>query len=945
MPVFLSPGVFTTEVDLTALPASVGAVNPAFFGTAKKGPLNTPTVITSAQQYVDVFGDPFPESYLGYAVLAYLEEGNQCVVTRIGVECEPGQADELADICIDTSGSNVEGWGRIPLFSGIDLGRINLRAVSEDDPYTFHASSVTTPEYNDAEFSTTHGATVASMSVTGTYNGAVEEQYTLLITGAPTVSSNEKLGGATFEVIQNSDGTILASGVLTEEGAGGVSQAIGLANGLTLVITVTSGVLGVNDTFTFTATPDNRRFQFSVEGTNGSTYTMPSTTYTTAAAFVAAFNALLSGEDYQAVEVTLSDGTVIPQIQTLNAGRWIQLVATAGWALEVGQSQYAYDIPRGYLIGTIEGPYNISAINNQVVINIIGAASTVQASFTVAAGVGVTVEQLAATINPSGVVSGQRAFSCIALTVPGGDTFICFITDLNNQEFSMIQMLANFSHLKTLRFAEEVGILFPYQRNYRGFTDSRVSLPTPGHLDEATPLSCEDDPSSTECTADTAYFQNIVGFLVAVSPGTWIDNYTATLELFTAGVGDPAGRYQITIRDLNNVVQDVVQDVSFDKNSTRYIGNVVNPGSSLGGRNGNAFYNWEPRPAFLSYDPTLSSYDVRLPSTFARMPFEGGANGIPTDPAFSSELDAAIIGNPATGTGIYGVQNPDVWDINLLLTPGFSSGAVIAQCLQLCEGRGDVLYLVDPPFGLRPQQVVDWHNGMLVSDLSSAINSSYGALQWSWLKIFDQFTQQEIWVPPSGHVSALFARTSRVAQLWNAPAGLQRGRILTALAIEFNPTRGDMDLMYGNGNAVNPIISLPQDGIVLFGQRTLQRQASALDRISVRMLLITIKKSLTRLLRNFLFEPNDETLWSQIANAINPYLANIQGQRGLTGYKVVVDASNNTPERRDRNEVWVTVFVQPTKAAEFAALNIVVLRTNASFSSSEALAAGGIIAG
>jgi hypothetical protein len=435
---------------------------------------------------------------------------------------------------------------------------------------------------------------------------------------------------------------------------------------------------------------------------------------------------------------------------------------------------------------------------------------------------------------------------------------------------------------------------------------------------------------------------------VGTSPGTWLTGYTASLEVFTEGVGDPAGRYKLTIKDATGAVVDQIQDVTFDKTADRWIGNVINPGTKYGGRNGNAYVNWEGRPTYLNNDPTQGStsanpYQIRLPVVFGGRIFTGMADGIPTDPTLSSELDAVIIGNPAKNTGIFAFQNPDTYDIDLLATPGFSSGAVIGQCLQMCESRGDVLYIADPPFGLRPQQVVDWHNGMLTSDLKAAINSSYGSLYWSWLQVYDQFSRNQVWIPPSGHVCAVFARTARNAEVWSAAAGLNRGKLLTALNVEYAASQGERDLLYGSGNAVNPIVNFPKDGIVVFGQRTLSRTASALDRNNVRMLLIFIKKNLVRLLRSFIFEPNDPILWNQVTSVIEPFLADISARRGLTGFKVVCDASNNTPERQDRNELWISVFLMPTKAVEFISLNLVVMRTGASFAASEVLAAGGIV--
>ena len=120
MAVYLSPGVFPIEVDLSQIPTGVGPLLPAFIGTANRGPMNQATYITNSQQFIDTFGIPFPESYLGYAVLAYMEEGQACYVMRVGIEAKAGQPPALASIANDTTGARVQGWGRIPVFTGID---------------------------------------------------------------------------------------------------------------------------------------------------------------------------------------------------------------------------------------------------------------------------------------------------------------------------------------------------------------------------------------------------------------------------------------------------------------------------------------------------------------------------------------------------------------------------------------------------------------------------------------------------------------------------------------------------------------------------------------------------------------------------------------------------------------------------------------------------------
>ena len=937
MAVYLSPGVFPREIDLSAIPASGSGIIPAFVGTAQKGPINVPTLATTAASFIDTFGNPFVDSNLGYAVLSFMEEGNLAWVMRVGVECADGQSDTLAAICVDTSGARGAGWGRVALFTGIDFGKLRLRTPDADTPFTFHDSSSSDAEYNDIDVSSTDGPTTASITpVVTTYADAIDDLFTVLITGGVT---SGVLDGATFDVIRQSDGEVVESGTFNDAG-GGTSDPVAVGStGVTFTVTVTgSSPIEQDDTFTFKVAPDNRSFQFAVEGVAGTTLVMPSASYTTADLFVTAFNSIagVTAEDYEAINVS---GELY--IRTKVAGERIQLIGTdAGfgtdvsreaWALEVGTTNWVYDIPRAHVIGDDVGPVAITTQRDRVDVRLVSSTATTDLMFTVPVALSMPIQTLATYVNNGGILSGTRYYDAFALQVDASQYVLAMATTVNNQ-LDQLKVMADYSHVETLRFAEEVQFSYPYTGNYRGFTDPRVIEPDAGVIDDTIPLSCETDPASADCDEDTSFFAGVVGFIVAKTPGTWIDSHTFTLDNFNG----EAGRYTIIIEDLNNNQVDRVDDISFDSTDTRYIGNVVNEGSAIGGTNGNAYYQW------LERSSNIGSGELRLPGLLNGQTFTGGQNGIPTDAADSASLDAAIIGNQATFSGLYAFDNPENIDISLLVVPGNSSGAVIGRGLQVCENRGDCLFIVDPPFGLKPQQVVDWHNGMLNSDLTAAVNSSYGALYWGWLKIFDQFSSQELFVPPSGHITAVFARTERERESWFAPAGLNRGRLLTALDVEYSPTRGERDLLYGLNNAVNPITKFPQEGIVVWGQRTLQRADTALDRINVRMLLIHLKKVLIPLLRTFLFEQNDEFLWAQVRGAINPVLGDIAGRRGLTAFRTICDETNNTPATIDRNELHVSVLIKPTRVVEFIQLDLAILRSDNLFSSEAVLRAAGV---
>ncbi len=968
MATFLSPAVFVNEIDLSALPAGSSGIIPGFIGTAKKGILNKVYAITNPQQYIDTFGEPFPESFLGYSVLAYMEEGNLAYVMRVGVECEDDQPAELSEICIDTTGNRESGWGRIPLFRGIDFGGINTRAVGSG--WSFHDASVDFVEFNDAVVDEdTAGPTSASLTFVGSdYVGSIGDSFLVLITGKPTVTGGPPMNGATFVVVRTSDGATILEGTLQESVTPGTSESVTLPDGIVFQVVMGPGgpdqTLDVNDTFRFSVQPNNRNFCFRVDNedpSNVNIYTMPIGVVTTAADLSAVIMALtgFQSENY----LVIDNGDGVARFRTETPGEMIQLWNYAdgtgtttvpnypaeAFAIEIGQSLYAFDIPRSNLIGLETGTFDISSSNNIVTIELNDETIT-QFTATIPVGFNLPATTIASAINASATVLGDTLLRSYALTIPGGEKVIVMET-VDAHRFGTIKMMADGSHPKTLRFAEEVGIGYPYTESYRGYRDLRTSLPQGGEVTEQMPLSCEkygqgDISQAAQCQVDQDYYNNIVGWFVAPSPGTWVDGYKLDISIFK-GTNVPAGRYEITLTDANNIVITRVQNASFDKrDATNYIGVLVNPVDNTDDVRGNEYLRWIDRPDFLNNDVNdVSTFEVRQPAQFFDREFDGQANGIPTDPIYSTELDRAVIGNPAEMTGIYKFSSPENYDISLLLIPGFSSGAVITTALSVTTQRGDAFYIVDPPFGLNAQQVVDWHNGLLFTDLRVALDSSYGGLYHPWIKIFDQFNGGDIWVPPSGHVAAVFARTDRVAEMWFAPAGLNRGKFITALDVETEHTRGERDLLYGYNNAVNPIIKYPQRGIHIWGQRTLQRKDSALDRINVRMLLIAIKKALSGpqgLLNEYIFEPNDRITRLLVSGAINSYMADVAARRGVTAWKTVCDESNNTAIRIDRNELWIALLIKPTRAIEFIVLNIGILRTDQSFVAEEILAAVGI---
>jgi phage tail sheath protein FI len=214
-------------------------------------------------------------------------------------------------------------------------------------------------------------------------------------------------------------------------------------------------------------------------------------------------------------------------------------------------------------------------------------------------------------------------------------------------------------------------------------------------------------------------------------------------------------------------------------------------------------------------------------------------------------------------------------------------------------------------------------------EVAESLDTNYAATYYPWIKTIDLNTNKMVAVPPSVLMPAVFAANDNTAAEWFAPAGLNRGGITGAISVVNRLTHADRDTLYEG--KVNPIAQFPGQGIVAFGQKTLQSKPSALDRINVRRLLITVKKYIASTSRYLVFEQNTAETRNKFLNTVNPYLEGIQQRQGLYAFRVVMDDSNNTPDVIDRNILQGAIFLQPTKTAEFIQIDFNILPTGATF--------------
>ena len=303
----------------------------------------------------------------------------------------------------------------------------------------------------------------------------------------------------------------------------------------------------------------------------------------------------------------------------------------------------------------------------------------------------------------------------------------------------------------------------------------------------------------------------------------------------------------------------------------------------------------------------------------------GGSDGIPADP---DAQDVLLMGSPLGYTGIYTLSEPEQVDIDMIAVPGHSSTAVVQELLAFCRDyRQDCLAIIDSPFGLSVKEVVAWQNG--AHPLNNVrFDSDFGALYWPWVKIYDAYNKVDVWCPPSGSIMAVIARSDFMSAPWFAPAGLTRGVVPNITDVYSRPTLEERDLMYGNRNCVNPIVQFVDvQGFVVFGQKTLQRTPTALDRVNVRRLMFYIEKRIRAASRVLLFDPNDEIFRRSFARLADQILREVQIGRGVYDYIIKADTELNTPDVIDRNEFRARIGVQPTRAAEFMFIEFSIHRT------------------
>ncbi len=336
-----------------------------------------------------------------------------------------------------------------------------------------------------------------------------------------------------------------------------------------------------------------------------------------------------------------------------------------------------------------------------------------------------------------------------------------------------------------------------------------------------------------------------------------------------------------------------------------------------------------PTPNYLNSagQIAVASYTASLPIAQTGA-FAGATGDIIAGVKFYSDITENNTQGLTAGsyTNAIALMSNDDYKFNALYTPGLiyslgTHGAKIDTIIQNTQNRGDNIYVLD----------LLNYGGTVSSATAQANNldTSYAATYWPWVSTRDTTTGRTVWAPASTFIPGVYAFNDSVAEPWFAPAGINRGGLTRVIRAEYKLSVAQRDELYLSN--VNPLASFPGTGTAVYGQKTLQRKPSALDRVNVRRLLIVLKSYISRIATNLVFEQNTQTTRNIFLAQVIPYLESVQQRQGLYAFKVVMDGTNNSAEVIDRNELIGQIYLQPTKTAEFIYLDFNITPTGATF--------------
>jgi hypothetical protein len=935
---FISPGIFINEIDNSQLPALPDEIGPVVIGRTERGPAMRPVKVSSFSEFVEVFGNPIPggqggdiwrdgnytsPTYASYAAQAYLRNSNSVTMVRLLGAEQDGLADGAAGKAgWQTSGSNnpsaASNGGAYGLFvfpsaSAATAVTGALAAVWYINEGTIELSGTLR---DDATVTTGASALFRSNALEGAIGGAGVNEFKALIkdeSGNTVKETSFNFSPSSAKYIRkvfNTNPTLVNTAITQTDQQekywlGGTFER----HLSSLVSTSSYGVILGLDSGSTSAANFETGFQAAqtpwiISQHNQSAY---SGFNASSMQKLFKFHTLDAGEDeMKKLKVSIADvkastsdadpyGSFSVLVRDASDSDTAPVVLERFSSVNLNPNSSRYI---GRAIGDQYLTWNDTARRHTVLGNYLNASKFIRVEMNSDVDQGVTDAALIpfGSFGPVRMkqweyTSGSFATAPSNVWARGGSAQIALAQSVNFIECGAADFTGR--------------VLYPALSLRVSASDGDIPNPKDAYFGV-------DSTQATNNRHEQSY-----GDIVRMLPVA-VDSFATT--------DSTEYSYVFTLDDLSP--------------------------SAVGAANAVAVWASGSRAAGNSYTAVSGTYEEVLDQGYDRftVPLNGGFNGLDIKEKDPFNNTRALDGTDSTKYAYYTVRraidtvvDPEVLEYNVMAAPGIWKESLTSHMVEVCEARGDSLAVIDLDTGYESDSegtsaVADRLGSVstAVSKLKSRrMNSSYGCAYYPWIQINDTISDSLLWAPPSIVALGTFSSSQRNSELWFAPAGFTRGGLtegsagLPVIQTRERLTSKDRDDLYEAN--VNPIASFPAEGIVIFGQKTLQVTPSALDRINVRRLMIYVKKEISRMAATVLFDQNVDATWNRFTSQAEPFLRSVQARLGLEDFKVVLDDTTTTADLIDRNIMYAKIFLKPARSIEFIALDFVITNSGAGF--------------
>ena len=938
----VSPGVFTNEKDLSFLPQGVAEIGACVIGSTRKGPAFVPTLCDSMADFETKFGAVWEDSYVPFTVQQYLKSAGQVTIVRVLGENGHINSKQIAFKLGQTAAALKASGSNISDNLGVDVGGSTSNGATvghtfkisdgtntftyESDAWLAGATSTDQPDSYYYYFSTGSDGTTSVANLVEEINNSAQT-FVTVTSDAGVLSISASAGGTKGNSITFSSGSHTAGETLTL--TGGVDSVGGK------IVAVTAPAKGEGNNIGGTDQGGNYsagNYQTSAKGVLFEIDSGKSSITDGTAANKANFT-LHSSDAYSV------DGAPAVQLHnytmSFNSNDKDFIGNVFGRSTETNQPAYLWKL-----------------FKNQSDLDMVEVP---------------TIEEVSLDFSDKGY---SESSTPSILSQDGATLFT--VKTLAHGENSNEEIKIAISNVKkpgSVPGSDYGSFTLQVRRYWNGNTPESDLRPL--IVEQFNNVSLDPDSANYFPRAIGDRYVTIASTGKLTLNGDWpnkskyirVDNYKPAATLVNH-IPFGFGAYKVPF-DTESSPTTAIPTASFVKtqsadeqynsrvhfgidfghadtreyhSSLGYDGSDAQGGTATGSNANFSLVGCVSNGVTISYESASSAQMQFI------VGFQGGYDGFA--PMRQTKKYDGIGGGNTQGWNLgtvgsttlgertdYGsfkkainaVSNPDEFDINMLVIPGVDAAnhkPVTTYAKNMCEDRGDTFYIMDLSEG--KQTMIS-----TVTGTAQGMDTNYAAVYYPWVRIIDSSTGKLTWVPPSVVMAGVIAFTDRVSHEWFAPAGLLRGGLSDVIEAETRLTHDERDELYEG--RVNPIASFPGQGVVVWGQKTLQGKPSALDRVNVRRLLIKLKKFIASSTKFLVFEQNTAATRNRFLNIVNPFLEQVQQNSGLSAFKVVMDDTNNTPDIVDRNILFGQIFIQPTRTAEFIILDFNIMPTGATF--------------